>query len=228
MTRGSISSLTIASPFPQQTNQSFVFFSPCSLTIASPSPHPFFFFFFFFFGYKVQKRQPMRDVELYLSLHLSWPRYGEVSLTRCPDCPRISPLVRHVTRKKENGNKGREFVTCESMPEVEKDLPPCNHFEWMDEYIERLQMDGLIDSTGAAKMVLDLRSTWKTMWDAEILCYDSVAPMMGDAELKGELKKLNKHLRQMIDLTKRADLIVATFYLCIVGLGFAYLLIISR
>ncbi|KAE8798121.1 hypothetical protein D1007_26590 [Hordeum vulgare] len=39
-----------------------------------------------------------------------------------------------------------------------QDLPSCNHFEWMDEYIERLQMEGSIDLTGAAKVVLNLRS----------------------------------------------------------------------
>ncbi|KAI4974708.1 hypothetical protein ZWY2020_048315 [Hordeum vulgare] len=160
--------------------------------------------------------------------HPSWPRYGEVMLTRCPGCPRIRPLVRRLTRKKENGNKGREFVTCESKPEVGKDLPPCNHFEWMDEYIERLQMEGLIDLTGAAKMVFDLRSAPKMMGDAEILHSDNVSLNMGDAELKGELKKLNKHLRQMIDFKKKDNMIGVAFYLCIVALVFAYLLIISR
>ena len=86
-------------------------------------------------------------------------------------------------------------------------------------------------------MVLDLPSAptilrsddvAPTMGDAGILRSDSVAPTMGDAELKGELKKLNKHLRQMIDLKKQANLIAAGFYLCIVALGLAYLLIISR
>ncbi|KAE8772766.1 hypothetical protein D1007_55179 [Hordeum vulgare] len=114
------------------------------------------------------------------------------------------------------------------MPEVGKDLPPFNHFEWMDEYIEMLQMEGLIDSTGAAKMVLDPRLARKTTWAAEILLYDSVTRTMGDAELKGELKKLNNHLRQMNDLTKQANLVAATFYLCIVPLGFVYFLIISH
>ncbi|KAE8785374.1 hypothetical protein D1007_40966 [Hordeum vulgare] len=138
------------------------------------------------------------------------------------------PLVCRVTRKKEYGSKERKFLTCESMLEVGKDVSPSNHFEWMDEYIERLQMEGLIDSTGAAKMVLDLRSARKMIGAMKILRYDSVAPTMGDAEFKGELKKLNKHLRQMIDLTKQANLIVAAFYLCILALGFAYLLIITR
>ena len=57
-----------------------------------------------------------------------------------------------------------------------------------------------------------------------------VAPPMGlaEAEVRVELKKLNKHLRLMNDLKKQANLIVAGFYLCIVALGFVYLLIVSR
>lgn len=89
-------------------------------------------------------------------------------------------------------------------------------------------MEGLIDSTEAAKMVLDLPSARKTIGAAQILRSDSVAPTMGNAELKGELKQLNKHLRQIIDLNKQANLTAAAFYLCIVALGFAYLLIISH
>ena len=115
----------------------------------------------------------------------------------------------------------------------------------MDKYLQRLQKEGLIGSTGATNMVLDLPlapmilhsdnialtvgdagilrsdSVAPMMGDAGILRSDSVAPTMGDAELKGELKKLNKHLRQMIDVKKQANLIAAGFYLCIVALGLA-------
>ena len=62
----------------------------------------------------------------------------------------------------------------------------------------------------------------------ENLCDDRVALTVGNAELKGELKKMNKHLRQKIDLKKQANLIAAGFYFCITALGFAYLLIIAR
>ena len=51
---------------------------------------------------------------------------------------------------------------------------------------------------------------------------------MGDAELKGELKKLNKHFKQMIDLQKQANLIAALFYFSIVVLRVVYLLISNR
>ena len=55
-----------------------------------------------------------------------------------------------------------------------------------------------------------------------------VAPPMGLEEVRGELKKLNKNLRQMNDLKNQTYLIAAGFYLCIVALEFVYLLIVSR
>ena len=41
-------------------------------------------------------------------------------MTRCPDCPRTAPLKRLVTTTDKNGNLGREFVKCESKPEMGK------------------------------------------------------------------------------------------------------------
>ncbi|KAK1629460.1 hypothetical protein QYE76_003775 [Lolium multiflorum] len=35
----------------------------------------------------------------------SWPQYGTVPLTRCPDCPRQEPL-RSICKTDENGNRG--------------------------------------------------------------------------------------------------------------------------
>ena len=101
-----------------------------------------------------------------------WARYGEVPMTRCPDCPRTAPLKRKVTSTDRNGNLGREYVKCESKPEPGKVrskcfqrqfvvfvsklhvfhrisylgssspfqiLGKCEHFEWLDQYIERIQ-----------------------------------------------------------------------------------------
>ncbi|KAK1648358.1 hypothetical protein QYE76_066163 [Lolium multiflorum] len=53
----------------------------------------------------------------------SWPQYGPVPLTRCPDCPRQEPLKRSICKTDENGNRGREFVACESLPYREGDKP---------------------------------------------------------------------------------------------------------
>lgn len=47
----------------------------------------------------------------------SWPQHGPVPMERCPDCERIAPLVRLTCTSDKNGNKGREFVKCESKPE---------------------------------------------------------------------------------------------------------------
>jgi hypothetical protein len=62
----------------------------------------------------------------------------------------------------------------------------------MDEYIERLQVEGSIDLRGGGEPESSICRRMWIIW----------APTVGDAELKGELKKLNKHLRQMINLKK--------------------------
>ena len=50
-----------------------------------------------------------------------WPRYGEVPMTRCPDCPRPDPLKRLTCVRSTRGNVGREFVKCESARHRGKD-----------------------------------------------------------------------------------------------------------
>ncbi|KAI4988205.1 hypothetical protein ZWY2020_029835 [Hordeum vulgare] len=72
--------------------------------------------------------------------HQSWPQYGPVSLTRCPDCPRVEPLKRLTCMKEENSNRGREFVKYLSRPQPGQVLKKCGHFEWLDEYVERLKL----------------------------------------------------------------------------------------
>ena len=63
-----------------------------------------------------------------------------------------------------------------------------------------------------ATQELDLPST------VEKFGSDSVAPTMGDAELKVELKKVNNNLRQLLNLKKQANLLAVGFYLCIISL----------
>ncbi|CAM0882573.1 unnamed protein product [Alopecurus aequalis] len=143
----------------------------------------------------------------------TWPVHGPVPMTRCTDCPRTAPLKRLTSKEEKNGNFGHDFVKCDSKPEGQI-VKKCYHFEWMDDYIQRLQGLGLLDSR-------------------ENLPHDSAAPAavappkyptVGDAELKTELKKMNKNLKQLIELKKQSNLIA----LGILALGIFYLMVISR
>ena len=49
-------------------------------------------------------------------------------------------------------------------------------------------------------------------------------PNVGLVEVKGELKKMNKQLRQLIELKKQANLIAGCFFCCIIAIGFLSLL----
>jgi hypothetical protein len=56
------------------------------------------------------------------------------------------------------------------------------------------------------------------------------ATRVGDAEgdeVKAELKKMNKQLKQIIELKKQDNMMAGLFYFCVICLGFVYLLIIS-
>jgi hypothetical protein len=90
----------------------------------------------------------------------------------------------------------------------------------MDQYIIRLQGMGLLDSRGDATRQLNASAF-------EGLPHESVAPTVGGAELMGELKKMNKNLRRMIQLHKQSNLIVLGFLVGILALGFYYLMVIS-
>ena len=58
--------------------------------------------------------------------------------------------------------------------------------------------------------------------------YANVPLMVAEAELNVELKKMDNNLRQLIDLNKHANLMVAGFYFSIIVVGFVYLLIITH
>ena len=54
---------------------------------------------------------------------------------------------------------------------------------------------------------------------------------MGDAGVTAELKKLNKQMKKLIKLQKQGNLMglmAALFYVCVIGLAFVYVMIISR
>jgi hypothetical protein len=51
----------------------------------------------------------------------SWPQYGPMPLTRCPNCPCQEPLKRSICKTNDNSNRGCEFLACESLPYREGD-----------------------------------------------------------------------------------------------------------
>ncbi|KAE8819748.1 hypothetical protein D1007_02415 [Hordeum vulgare] len=125
--------------------------------------------------------------------HPSCPVYGLVPMEPCPEYPCTAPLRQWSSKENKNGNYGRDFVKCESKREG-KIMEKRNHFEWIDEYVTRLQREGLLDLKGGETRELNLPSAM------ENLVSHSIAPTVVDADLKGELKKMNKNLKQMIKL----------------------------
>ncbi|VAI40809.1 unnamed protein product [Triticum turgidum subsp. durum] len=156
----------------------------------------------------------------------SWPRYGAMPMTRCPACPRITPLKRLVTTTDKNDNLGREFVKCESKPEQGKKLKQCTHFEWLDEYIERIQLEG---ASGELDLLLEAEKLGKFGSGASGSgnsiggSRPSMGATVGDAGVTAELKKLNKQMKKLIELQKQGNLmglLAGLFYVCVIALAF--------
>ncbi|CAM0875919.1 unnamed protein product [Alopecurus aequalis] len=148
--------------------------------------------------------------------HSKWPRFGPVPLGRCPDCPRTASLKRQVTKSDKNGNRGREFVKCESKEQLGEDLLPCDHFEWLEDYIKRIQKED-------KSLVPNLPPAVEQLGSAT-----GVVATVHNGVQKDELKKMAKQLEKLVDLKKQSNLLAAIFYLCAIVLGVVYLLIISQ
>uniref|UniRef100_R7WF84 GRF-type domain-containing protein n=1 Tax=Aegilops tauschii TaxID=37682 RepID=R7WF84_AEGTA len=151
----------------------------------------------------------------------SWTQYGPLPLTRCPDCPRMEPLKRLTCVREENGNRGREFVKCLSKPQPGQVLKKCGHFEWLDDYVERLKLE-------ASTPTEELNFGGRLAVEQAPNLADRADPMMRNAELNCELKKMGKQLKHLIDLMQQANMMAGAFYCCVIAMGLFYLMFIYR
>ena len=93
-------------------------------------------------------------------------------------------------------------------------MKKCHHFEWRDDYIQRLQGLGLLDLRGNAIREFNLPHDSAAPAAVAHLEY----PMVVDVKLKTEFKKMNKNFKQLIELKKQSNLIA----LRILALGIFY------
>ena len=111
-------------------------------------------------------------------------------------------------------------------------MKQCTHFEWLDEYIERIQLEG---ASGELDLPLEAEKLGKFGSGASGSgapgCAHSIGATVGDAVVTAELKKLSKQMKKLIKLQKQGNLMglmAALFYVCVIGLTFVYVMIISR
>ena len=110
-------------------------------------------------------------------------------------------------------------------------MKQCTHFEWLDEYIERIQQEG---ASGELDLPLEAEKLGKFGSGASGSgnsiggARPSMGATVGDAGVTAELKKLNKQMKKLIELQKQGNLRAGLFYVCVIALAFVYVMIISR
>jgi hypothetical protein len=107
-------------------------------------------------------------------------------------------------------------------------LKKCKHFEWLDEYINRIKLEGVnlpspVEQLGSATVVAPGAAP---VGEGDGVVAEG-APVAEVAQVT-ELKKMNKHLTQLVKLKEQENMMSVIFYLCAIGLGVVYLLIISH
>ena len=88
-------------------------------------------------------------------------------------------------------------------------MKQCTHFEWLDEYIERIQLEG---ASGELDLPLEAEKLGKFGSGASVSgnsiggARPSMGATVGDAGVTAELKKLNKQMKKLIELQKQGNL----------------------
>ena len=105
----------------------------------------------------------------------------------------------------------------------------------MVHYVERIQFEAYVDSSGTATWELNLGGVPQTESSdrgagrvVPMAMYACNVELHAESELTEELKKIKKHLMQMIDLQKQANIMAGGFYCCIIALFLFYLLFIRH
>ena len=108
-------------------------------------------------------------------------------------------------------------------------MKQCTHFEWLDEYIERIQLEG---ASGELDLPLEAEKFGSgPSGSGAPGSGNSIGATVGDAGVTAELKKLNKQMKKLIKLQKQGNLMglmAGLFYVCVIALAFVYVMIISR
>ena len=110
---------------------------------------------------------------------------------------------------------------------VLQDLLPCDHFEWLDKYVKRLEIVvgvATVDGTSLGQNSSSAAEQLGAMVGGEAVQNGNSE---GVAEVE-ELKKMNKKLKNPLKLKKQSNLMAAIFYFSAIALGIVYWLIISH
>ncbi|KAE8813149.1 hypothetical protein D1007_09933 [Hordeum vulgare] len=120
-----------------------------------------------------------------------------------------------IREMREQTRVGKGFI----FPISEIEAMP--NFEWLDEYIERIQLEG-------ASRELDLPLEAEKFGSGAPGSGNSIGATVGDAAGTTQLKKLNKKMKKLIELKKQGNLMAGICYVCVIALAFVYVMIISR